>query len=355
MKRILVIALSGIGDTLIATPLIHELRLQYPAAEIDALVLWRGAQELLEGNPHLNTVHQHDFLKSSKAASLKRVLALRGHHYNLSINTHTQGRRGYRLIARLIGAKTRLSHEYENQSWIDHLLVTHSLPQDYTVHCTTNNVRLLGLLGLTPKLARPEYELYLRPEELNWAQQWVADHGLAGQRWLGIHVGSGGTKNLAMRRWPVSHYISLARNLANLQPKVRLVFFGGPDEKSAHREIESAIGDQFLTAQTPSLRHAASLVGLAHAFLSVDTLFMHLAAARKVPHQFVIETPTVNPPILPCRDDWTLIPNPAVHGRTLEYYRYDGRDISGTPEELRQIMESVTVEAVASALTPSLK
>ena len=319
------------------------------------IVLWRGAQEILEGNPHLNTVHQHDFLKSSKAASLKRVLALRAHHYNLSINTHTQGRRGYRIIARLIGARTRLSHEYENRSWIDRLLVTHSLPQDYAVHCTTNNVRLLGLIGLTPKLAHPEYELYLRPEELSWAHQWVADHGLAGQRWLGIHVGSGGTKNLALRRWPVSHYIDLARTLATRHPGIRLVFFGGPEEKAVHCELESALGSQFLAAHTPTLRHAAALVGLGHAFLSVDTLFMHLAAACKVPHQFVIETPTVNPPILPCREDWTLIPNPSIHGRNLEYYRYDGRDISGTPGELRRIMESVTVETVTAALLPRLK
>jgi hypothetical protein len=81
---------------------------------------------------------------------------------------------------------------------------------------------------------------------------------------------------------------------------------------------------------------------------------MHLAAAMSVPHQFVIETPTVNPCILPLREDWTLIPNPAVAGRNLEFYRYDGRPISGSPEEIRGLMESVNVESVLSALAPIL-
>ena len=36
--KILVISMAGIGDTLIATPLIHELRANFPDATIDALV-----------------------------------------------------------------------------------------------------------------------------------------------------------------------------------------------------------------------------------------------------------------------------------------------------------------------------
>lgn len=83
-------------------------------------------------------------------------------------------------------------------------------------------------------------------------------------------------------------------------------------------------------------------------------MFMHLAAAMSVPHQFVIETPTVNPCILPLREDWTLIPNPAVAGRNLEFYRYDGRPIAGSPDEIRRQMDSVTVDAVCSALAPVL-
>lgn len=354
--RILVLALSGIGDTLIATPFIHELRANFPEAKIEALVLWPGAKSLLEDNPNLDAVHQHNFIKASKFASLRFVGGLRRRGYDLSVNTHTQGRRGYRVIARLIGAKVRLSHEYENQSGLDRWLVTHSLPQDYTVHSAVNNNRLLSLIGRAPVLPNPTYELFLREEEETWAANFLGKHGLTGKKFLGLHVGSGGTKNLALRRWPLANYLELVERLHAQQPDLPVLFFGGPDERAAHSEAwERLRGGPIFFPESPSVRHAAALLSHAPAFLSVDTLFMHLAAAVKVPNQFVIETPTVNPPILPLRDaGWSLIANSAVAGRNLDYYRYDGRPIAGSAAELKRIMESVTVDTVLKELKPVL-
>ena len=73
---------------------------------------------------------------------------------------------------------------------------------------------------------------------------------------------------------------------------------------------------------------------------------MHIAAAVKVPAQVVIETPTWNKPIEPFGNPFTLVKNPAVAGRNLEFYRYDGGDIKGTREELVAMMQSVKVADV---------
>jgi hypothetical protein len=73
---------------------------------------------------------------------------------------------------------------------------------------------------------------------------------------------------------------------------------------------------------------------------------MHVAAAVGVPRQIVIETPTFNKTIEPFGRAYTLVSNPAVAGRNLDYYRYDGRGIRGTREEIIRCMASVTVEAV---------
>ena len=69
--KILVISLAGIGDTLIATPLIHELRAHYPEATLEAFVLWKGSKDLLEGNPHLDTVHQKNLIQVGPFGSLR--------------------------------------------------------------------------------------------------------------------------------------------------------------------------------------------------------------------------------------------------------------------------------------------
>lgn len=351
VNRILVLSLSGIGDTLMATPLLHELRLQYPTAALDVLVLWAGAAEVLRGSPHVREVIRHDFLKAGRWSSVARCLELRRRRYDLSINTHTQGRRGYRLIARLIGARARLSHEYENQSWMDRLLVTQSLPQDYSIHVMENNARLLALLGLPPRLPSPGYEVFLSEEERRWAVGWLENRKLLRRPWLGIHTGSGGTKNLALRRWPVDHYARLLQEWRRRYPSIPVVLFGAQEERALHGQLRQA-GAEFVEAESPGLREAMALVGHAQGFLSVDTVFMHIAAAMGVPRQWVIETPTLNRPVHPRRVDWTLIPNPSIAGRHLDFYRYDGRPIAGTADELLGIMSSVSVESVLGFLEP---
>lgn len=351
VNRILVLSLSGIGDTLMATPLLHELRLQYPSAALDVLVLWAGAAEVLRGNPQVREVIRHDFLKASRFASVARCVELRRRRYDLSINTHTQGRRGYRLIARLIGARERLSHEYENQSWMDRLLVTQSLPQDYSLHVMENNAQLLGLLGFSARLPSPGYEVFLSEDEQQWAIGWLQNQKLLGRPWLGIHVGSGGTKNLALRRWPVGHYARLLEEWRRRFPSIPVVLFGAHEERALHGQLRQA-GAEFVDAESPGLREAMALVGHAQGFLSVDTVFMHIAAAMGVPRQWVIETPTLNRPVHPRRTDWTLIPNASIAGRHLDFYRYDGRSIAGTADELLGIMSSVSVESVLGFLEP---
>src|SRR5437867_3213570 len=147
---ILVISLAGIGDTLFAIPLIHELRANLPDTTLDALVLWKGSQDLLSGNPHLNTIYQKNLMAVGKAASLEFLWPLRKKHYDVSINTHPQSRVHYRIVSRIINARKRLSHEYDNVSALDHLLVNQSIKQDYQRHSIENNLAFLGLLGLKP-------------------------------------------------------------------------------------------------------------------------------------------------------------------------------------------------------------
>ena len=81
---------------------------------------------------------------------------------------------------------------------------------------------------------------------------------------------------------------------------------------------------------------------------------MHLAAAMKVPNQFVIETPTWNKPIEPFNNRFTLLHNRAVAGRNLDFYRYDGHGIRGTREEIVRCMESVSVDEVYEVMAGAL-
>jgi ADP-heptose:LPS heptosyltransferase len=347
--KILVISLAGIGDTLFATPLLHELRVNFPDATIDVLVKEAGARDLLESNPHINRVFYKNLMTCGKLEAFRFLWALRRERYQFSINTHPQSRIHYRIAARIVGARTRISHEYECFNWLDRRLVNATLPQDYSIHAAENNLAFLPLLGAKKKLPAHAFEIFLNPEEIKWADDFLAQNNLAGKKWLGVHVGSGGTKNLALRRWPLENYIELARRLRQSHPELGILFFGGPDEKADHEKIRSQLAEAIFPP-TKNLRQAAALIGRCAAFLSVDTAMMNIAAAMQARGQIVIETPTWNRPIEPFANPFTLVKNPLVTGRGLDFYRYDGGEIKGTREELIAAMKSVTVESVHMAV-----
>jgi ADP-heptose:LPS heptosyltransferase len=262
--RVLVFSMAGIGDTLMATPVLRELRGQWPGARIEVVVMWPGSAQLLEGNPHVDAVHAFNLIERPRAEGLRFVMGLRRPRADVSLTLHPQGRREYRWVAWLAGARRRLSHRYENQGWLDRCLVTDGVEQDYSVSCAENNLRLVDLMGGRRREARPRYELFLSDSEQAWARDWCHEEGLEGTPWLGIHVGSGGTKNLALRRWPVERWAAFLRDWREARPGVPVVAFGGPGERGAHESLARVLPPGCVRfPAAPSLRAAAALVGRA--------------------------------------------------------------------------------------------
>lgn len=345
--KLLVISLAGIGDTILATPLIHELRANFPDARIDSLVLWAGSKDILEGNPHLNRIYQRNLIKEDKLESLRWLRDIGRNAYDISINTHPQSRMHYRMTSWIVGSQMRISHIYECFTLVDRVLVNRTLPQDYLRHTVHNNISILSLLGKRPALPSHELELFLSDSEENWAEEWLSRKGLKGRPLLGVHAGSGGTKNLALKRWPLPCYVRLLQRVRDTLPAATVLLFGGPEED---KEMTTIMGElnspNVIRAESKSLRQAGALMKRLTAFLSVDTALMHVAAAVKAPGQIVIEAPTLNKTNEPFGNTFTLVRNPAVGGRNLEFYRYDGLGIKGTDAELVRCMESVTVDEV---------
>jgi heptosyltransferase-2 len=213
---------------------------------------------------------------------------------------------------------------------------------------------LAGAAG--PRLERHEYELFLSASDRQWAEEFVIRQGLDRFILLGVHVGSGGTKNLALRRWPLPQYYQLIRKLHDAHRDIAVLLFGGPEEAKDHEQLLAGVDrTRVFAPRTANLCQAAALLGECRLFLSVDTALMHLAAAMKVPGQIVIETPTWNKTVEPYQRPFTLVGNPEVGGRNLDFYRYDGRGIRGTAQEIIACMKSVTVENVYRSVCETLK
>jgi ADP-heptose:LPS heptosyltransferase len=102
MKRILLIQTAFLGDVILATPLIAELKRLFPKSEISVLVK-KGNETLLENNPHIHEVFTFEKSKGKYTEVIRLVRAFRKCQFDLAINLHRFGSSG--LITMLSGAK----------------------------------------------------------------------------------------------------------------------------------------------------------------------------------------------------------------------------------------------------------
>ncbi len=98
----LIIQTAFLGDVILATPVVSELKRLFPEAEIDFLVK-KGNESLLDNNPYLGTVFILDKSKGKFRELLRLIPLIRKRKYDLVINLHRFGSSG--LITMLSGAK----------------------------------------------------------------------------------------------------------------------------------------------------------------------------------------------------------------------------------------------------------
>ena len=104
MKKIVIIQTAFLGDVILATPVISELKRLFPDANIDFLVR-KGNESLLENNPHLQNVYILD-KKEGKYKSIFRLInQFKKEKYDLAINLHRFGSAG--IITAFSGAKKK--------------------------------------------------------------------------------------------------------------------------------------------------------------------------------------------------------------------------------------------------------
>ncbi len=73
-KKILIMKFRNIGDVLLTTPLIKNLKLNYPDALIDIAVN-KGTQDMVTLNPNINEVIIYDREKIKRLSLLKKIIA----------------------------------------------------------------------------------------------------------------------------------------------------------------------------------------------------------------------------------------------------------------------------------------
>jgi heptosyltransferase-2 len=281
--KILVIALSGIGDALMFTPSLVKLKNDFPDCEIDALVMYKGVKDIYQDLPQISKVIYFDFLNGSKIKALSIVLSL-SRRYNASINVYPANRKEYNLISFLIGAPRRsaikyLRKDFSNLGFLNNLSVTENDDR----HNVEENILLCEKLSGTKSESISELQLVIKQKTTDYAKRFLESKSIhEDELVIGFHPGCSTLKNHEKRRWEVHKFAELGKRLIQ-NYNARILIFGGPEENNLKTEIVIQIGSSnALHIHTSNLLETAAIMKRCRVFVTNDSSQMHIAAAMKI-------------------------------------------------------------------------
>ncbi|MCE2743274.1 MAG: glycosyltransferase family 9 protein [Fluviicola sp.] len=164
MQKILIIQTAFLGDVILATPVLSELKRIFPSSTVDFLVR-KGNEGLLSNNPNCNTI----FLFDKKNGKYKNIWNLiknvRKEKYDLVINLHRFGSSG--IITAFSGSKLKYGFKKNPFSFSYTKKFDHSLENGK--HEVERNLSLITEFGAISK-KRPE--LYPSKEHFNNVEEY---------------------------------------------------------------------------------------------------------------------------------------------------------------------------------------
>jgi len=281
--KILILALSGIGDALMFTPAMQLLRSKLPDAEIDAMVMYKGVKDIYERTNLFDTVHYFDFLSAPKFSSFQFVLKFRG-RYEASINVYPSNRKEYNLINFIVGAKKRAAVQYL-RSDLPNLgfLNTHRIVENDSLHNVEENILLCEKLFSKKFAESPQLLFPLTKEDELFKEKYLIETGITSPDFVvGFHPGCSTLKNHAKRRWEPDKFARLG-NLLVEKKGAKILIFGGTEERELQKLVKQNINSEnAFVIKTQSLSQTASIMKRCNVFVTNDSSLMHIASALQL-------------------------------------------------------------------------
>ena len=292
VHRVIVIRPDEIGDVVMTTPFLRELRAHFPSAHV-TLVVKREVVNLVERCPYVDDVRAfaaapprrlRPLLLPLRALRLARA-ELRPIGADLVILPRWDGDQAYATFAaRWSGARWRLGHSERVSPYkrlvnrgFDRLLTT-TVDDPAPKHEVERSLDLLRALGR--RVADTSLELWTDAADDAFAEAFLAGRGVApGDALVALNPTPGHSR---LKQWPAAHFAALAARLAAGGAKLLVV--GGAGDAPLAATIRDAARDAVLDATgRATLRQTVALLRRCRLCVSGDTGPMHMAAAAGVP------------------------------------------------------------------------
>ncbi len=274
-KRILVIRLDRIGDVVLSTPVLHELRRSFPHAFI-AMMVRPPCHELLEGHPALNEVLVYDKegRERSVFGTIRFALRLRRHEFDTALVLHPSNRSHW--IPWLAGIPTRIGYRRKH-SW----LLTQRLPhrkQEGRQHEAAYALELLQPFGIAPGVPKPS--VVVRDAAVHQVEAMLAAASIhPAETLVAVHPSA----SCISKRWMPERFAEVADRLAAEHAARICLVAGASDADSVERMARAMRQPALNLAGRLTLGQLAALLRRCRLLISNDSGPVHIAAAVGTP------------------------------------------------------------------------
>jgi ADP-heptose:LPS heptosyltransferase len=293
LRRILIVRLDEIGDMVMFSPFLRNLRRIAPEAHI-TLVVKPAVSNLVENCPYVDEVLVFDQGVDRRLRLF--VLPVRAFVFGRK----RLGRKGYDLailprwdsdyyyaafVAFWSGARRRLGysehchkHKEKVNAGFDRLL-THVVQDTEIRHETERGEKLLNLMQSTEW--NNSQEVWLTEQDHAFAEHFLAEHGVAkGDLLVGMAPAGG---HSALKQWPLENFAAIGRWLQT-ERGATIVIVGGPGDAPLAAELQACLPGRVINAAGKTgLRELGAILTRCGAYLGNDSGPTHIASAAGLP------------------------------------------------------------------------
>jgi heptosyltransferase II len=277
-RRLLVVKVFGMGDSILIRSIIGMLRERHPEMEIGVLVGPATREVMTVGESF--RVHQYVPRKLSTWSALQILKDIRSCHYDTILNCEQRSLAGSAFLS-LIGAAYHIGFIPISDTPKGRFL-THAMRFRDDQSVWQSFIRLARLIDSSiPQMFLPTSPK-LSEEVEEWACDWWNEHvGSGPAPTIALHVGS---QDREFSRWPVRRFVELAERARIHNRNLSVMLTGTAPERELIDAFISMYSGHAIDASDPgSLMRTAALLKRCNLLVSNDTGIMHLGAALGVP------------------------------------------------------------------------
>lgn len=268
VKKILVIKFGGIGDILLCTPVLPNLKNYFPEAEINFLTV-RHSRDILIDNPYLTRAFTYDRTEDKSWCLLKNI---RQQKYDLVIDLYCNPRTA--LITFVSGARYRFGYTFRGRKYAYNIKAEGRGGKVHIVEFNLDALREMDI-PITSK------ELYLSTNIVHkeFSDDFFSRNNLDSEFVIGISL----TGGWEAKRYKIPDYIELIKRINSKYDAKFLLFGGNERELEDCRAIKEALPENTYISPYSPIKYLASMISRCSMVIGNDSGPLHISAAMKVP------------------------------------------------------------------------